>query len=1402
MGIIRNIANLFKSIDAKLERIGAIEFELEQLQEVKDLIVDQYNTLSKAVSCEDFMCKGEVRFTDKDYVRQLASIKSTEKSLLKELDILKSNEDVIHRYDEDKRAEAVKIVKSLYRSGKLDLSQYNHAAAEKDENGAVKYADVIVLTDSWELLLMKRSNFEDKHQGAFVIPGGHVDKGEDYETAAKRELLEETGISVDKLKADEHLKDITFHKVWEFIDKNAHIEYYLLRINNKEQVEILLDELETRDYNWVPREEIDNYEMVFNMKDNIKQVMGWDLVPNLTVIEKAFELGIIPVDVLEKARAHKYIRREGTTGNYKYIYKENIDKRIKEVGELADKTIDDHPNDLFDHLKLEDNVGHICLVLIRRFKKIFGKSLQYDFKKVDKNFIIDFVDDLEFISSKLPYGHFFNNGFINSVKVDFDRGSGYAFYNPSVKHIVFTKNFIDNVIQPDQIHNIQNYNELRSTFCHEVGHAVQEKFFRISEIKKDNNELFYDEDTDSYISIERDQEIEHNLNEEKFKEFGKICGFSFSLGDKYEKYGDSGKLYPQQRDKKFNLITKYAENNAVEAFAEYYSFYILYNKFIESILSGEFKINEILAKTTQFSLGDKKVNYKDIIDTLPVFKWIKENIFENEELIKSFDTDIEKSFNNISELYLKGKISDELFSEAKNKYDIIEKAGKKDLKKLKKIKKLFMREGKLVFGTFWVDENKEELDESKISLSAGPIKEDISQGDEMIISTKKRTVVGTVCGFSFDKKEARHWISLFTEEGKVEWVEVNSMTNYTMVSKFTQEEKYKVIKSLGGSTGAMLVQDSYGNAYVKKTGKDKAHIDAEYQALLLYKMMGIDVPNVKEYDKEKGILYTEYLNNTVPLKEIVDEAYKLGSAKELIGQDFAVDALLGNWDVVGMEYDNILYGYNDDIHVGYYRVDVGGSLNKRAQGEDKVFGPQVPELDTLLDSNINPQTAFIFEGVDIQKALNRAVGKYEGAKKLINMSSEISQEIKDMLERRAEYMKSKIEPPKHSELNYKGKLYNVIPGYHPKEVVDFYERLNQDMVITEDDISELESDPKWTEKEAEKFFSSHFKGTNHLVNTAVANGVSYLDLWSLREYTSHSGWANDITKEYTDSVTGNVNFDNSIFDGGEEGFEEKMISMTIPVNSYFETLLTAVKSINTAKDAGEMAGDANQSKLSAAASVRDQIDAFKNDMVADPNKFTNSQYERIKYLETIYNHISNALLKNKKISVIGKPDGFNDFDIIKTQKVKKANNPLNKSVVTINGFEGQNPRGVAKVKILCNAIAKLEDIIDPKFHVEGLLNRGIKINADKQNQFVKEHGLPNKYVMHQWGSSTSWNEEGYQYETQLRIIGKGVHINSISKYEGGESEVLLRPFTLFKTISMKDTYEENGEAEVHLMKII
>lgn len=74
---------------------------------------------------------------------------------------------------------------------------------------------------------------------------------------------------------------------------------------------------------------------------------------------------------------------------------------------------------------------------------------------------------------------------------------------------------------------------------------------------------------------------------------------------------------------------------------------------------------------------------------------------------------------------------------------------------------------------------------------------------------------------------------------------------------------------------------------------------------------------------------------------------------------FAVDAWLGNWDVVGLGYDNLQIGADGKA----VRVDAGGSLEYRAQGGKKAFGANVTELDSLIDPSINPQAAAVFKGI-------------------------------------------------------------------------------------------------------------------------------------------------------------------------------------------------------------------------------------------------------------------------------------------------------------------------------------------------------------------------------------------------------------------------------------------------------
>ncbi len=108
----------------------------------------------------------------------------------------------------------------------------------------------------------------------------------------------------------------------------------------------------------------------------------------------------------------------------------------------------------------------------------------------------------------------------------------------------------------------------------------------------------------------------------------------------------------------------------------------------------------------------------------------------------------------------------------------------------------------------------------------------------------------------------------------------------------------KVIKTLGGSTGAKLVEDKNGKQYVMKTGKNAGHLREEAAADDLYRAMGLDVPRSKIYDRPGGPVKLSEFHAGKTLGELErSDPVAYQNAVSHLRKGFVAHALMGNWDV-------------------------------------------------------------------------------------------------------------------------------------------------------------------------------------------------------------------------------------------------------------------------------------------------------------------------------------------------------------------------------------------------------------------------------------------------------------------------------------------------------------------------
>lgn len=289
-----------------IKKFLGLQSKEDKIQEYKQLLEKSYknslrvdelaaefseqNSVLKSISTLSDEDRKEVEERNKkfisDHVKNISEAYKEKTSIEKSMIKLENDAEIVDILKDMKSLYDFKI---MYKDKQISKSIYNDII--KAKTGKVRYADVLLFRGS-KLLILQRAGDQGNHTDEWCIPGGHVDAGEDFRTAAQRELLEETGIDIPE--------DI-LAEVAVATGKDFEIHYFIGYISEETPAFVVVDSEEEIGSAWIePGTELDDYEFIFDMKDNLKKILGLEQKPsNLIKIQKAYFNGDISEEVFK-----------------------------------------------------------------------------------------------------------------------------------------------------------------------------------------------------------------------------------------------------------------------------------------------------------------------------------------------------------------------------------------------------------------------------------------------------------------------------------------------------------------------------------------------------------------------------------------------------------------------------------------------------------------------------------------------------------------------------------------------------------------------------------------------------------------------------------------------------------------------------------------------------------------------------------------------------------------------------------------------------------------------------------------------------------------------------------------------------------------------------------------------
>lgn len=269
-----------------LKKEREIKQEVDSLAENYSLQKSQYDSLRGSDNAEAAM-KAESCFSEflKQQSKDLMSVYNRRNSIQKLIERLENDEDFAEMAKDTRH---LFECRELWKQGLIKKSVYFDLF--KAKQGKVQFADVLVFRGD-KLLILNRVGERGAVSNDWCIPGGHVDPGETFLQAAKRELFEETGID---------MSESLLIPVGKYIPKRKGIEihYFMCHIDDQTPVNILVDAEEETGSEWInPYTELDLYNFIFDMKDNLKRILGIEVPDEFQLVMKSFKDGKISKEV-------------------------------------------------------------------------------------------------------------------------------------------------------------------------------------------------------------------------------------------------------------------------------------------------------------------------------------------------------------------------------------------------------------------------------------------------------------------------------------------------------------------------------------------------------------------------------------------------------------------------------------------------------------------------------------------------------------------------------------------------------------------------------------------------------------------------------------------------------------------------------------------------------------------------------------------------------------------------------------------------------------------------------------------------------------------------------------------------------------------------------------------------